>query len=70
MKETNDTLKKKEKKEKKDLLFLKVTNHIGQETFVFIHEIGLYNMKTMSGSFIVKTVGLPRSWMTVFLNSQ
>lgn len=30
---------------KKNLLFLKVTNHIGQETFVFIHEIGLYNMK-------------------------
>lgn len=32
-------------KMKKQFFFLKVTNHIGQESFVFIHEIGLYNMK-------------------------
>lgn len=43
MQETNDTLEQKKRKE--NLLFLKVTNHIGQETFVFIHEIGLYNMR-------------------------
>lgn len=34
-----------QKDKMKKTFFLKVTNHIGQESFVFIHEIGLYNMK-------------------------